>query len=233
MRRFNRKNPTSPKLPYNIYHNHTGECPLNSKIEYPNYDPWVQVTAIDPAIKNCAIRVERRTYKDGFLIVETLLQIKFDFSVYNDNTNYYTNSLNLLMPYLEYFITSQYILIETQMVINYDLVRLSQHLITFLTIFTTNKGLKPLIIEIDSRLKSRLFNAPKMNRLELKKWAVENAIKILSERNDIETINFIMASAKKDDHGDTVCYTEAWWKILSCEEIYNAPISAAKLLEIK
>ena len=229
MKRLHYKTPTSPKLPYTAFHNHDGECPLPSKMLYPNLDPWVQVTAIDPAIKNCAIRVERRTLKNNAIITETLFQGKFDFTL-GDNLNYYSNVINYIYPYMEYFNTSHYILIESQMVINYELVRMSQHLITFLTIFTKNQGLKPLIIEIDSRIKSRLFKAPKMNRVELKKWAIENALKILTERNDTETLNLILRATKKDDHADTICYTEAWWKILLGSEIYNAPLSAEKLL---
>jgi len=229
MKRLHYKTPTSPKLPYTIFHNHEGETPLPSKVLYPEFDPWVQITAIDPAIKNCAIRVERRTLKNNTIITETLFQGKFDFTI-GDNLNYYSNAINFISPYLQYFITSQYILIESQMVINYELVRLSQHLITYLTLYTRDQGLKPLIIEIDSRIKSRLFQAPKMNRVELKKWAVENAIKILTERNDVETLNLLLKATKKDDHGDTICYTEAWWKILSGTEIYNAPVSAEKLL---
>lgn len=227
MNRF--KVPTSPKLPYTVFHMHEGEAPLSSKVVFPQFDPWVQVTAIDPALKNCAIRVERRTYKDGVLIVDTLFQGKFNFTNF-DNLNYYANSISCILPLLEYFTTSQYILIESQMIINYELVRMSQHLISFIMIYTKNQGLKPLIIEIDSRIKSRLFQAPRMTKVELKKWAIENAVKILTQRQDTETLNFLLAATKKDDHADTICYTEAWWKILLGTEIYNAPISAQNLL---
>jgi len=236
--RFNKSAPTAAKSPYVIFNPHSTDTAISSLNVCNTSSPWIQIAAIDPGIKNCCIRVERRTFDNDIMKVETLLQIKMDFTVKNTSdtdigldTIYYTHTIDLLEKYIQYFITSQYIIIESQLPINYDMVRMSQHIISFLMIYTKDKGLKPLIIEIDPRFKSRIFGAPlKMTKPELKKWAWEYAVKILKDRNDNETANMILSSTKKDDHGDVICYTEAWWIILT-NGLFSPPISANKLLK--
>lgn len=232
--RFNKKSHTNVKPPYMIFNPHTLDAVASSLTICPDIDPWIQITAIDPGIKNCAIRTERRTYKDGKLHVQTLIQSKIDFTYTEDedNTNdtfYYTQVLDHLSQFIPYFQTSHYILIESQLPINYDLVRMSQHLITYIMLYIKDQGLRPLIIEIDPKFKSRLFNAPpKMTKDELKKWAWENALKILKEHGDNDTVKVILEAKKKDDHGDVVCYTEGWWSVLT-NGMYNPPVNATEL----
>lgn len=236
--RFNKNQPTQAKCPYIIFNPHLDKPALSSTDLYPNTNPYIQLASIDPGIKNCCIRIERRTFDNGIMKVQTLIQIKIDFTLTNSNpdinigldTIYYINCLSILEPYIPFFITSQYILIESQLPINYDMVRMSQHLITFLMMSVKNKGLKPLIVEIDSRFKSRIFGAPpKMTKPQLKKWAWEYAVSILKARGDNETANMILTCGKKDDHGDVICYTEAWWIILNAG-VFSAPITIQQLL---
>lgn len=232
--RYNKNAPTSAKAPYLIFNPHEGEAPLNSKKLYPTYEPWVQITAIDPGIKNCAIHVIRRTKSE----TKTLMLNKFNFTISSHDestigldTMYYTRVIEYFGQYINYFTTSQYIIIESQLPINYDMVRLCQHIITFLLLYVKNQGLKPLIVEIDPKFKSKLFGAPpKMTYAELKKWAWENAVKILNARGDSQTAKVITDSGKKDDYGDVICYTEAWWLVLS-QGIYSIPMMADQLLK--
>lgn len=231
--RFNKKAPTSAKPPYIIFNPHTTDSVCSSLDICPNESPWVQITAIDPGIKNCAIRTERRTNDNNKLIVTTLVQSKIDFTYSDDDvsndTFYYSQVLIHLEQFIPYFQTSQYIIIESQLPINYDLVRMSQHLITYIMMNIKDKGLKPLIIEIDPKFKSRLFGAPvNMTKDQLKKWAWENAIKILEKRGDTTTADLILNCKKKDDHGDVVCYTEAWWHVITTG-LYTPPVSANEL----
>ncbi len=79
-----------------------------------------------------------------------------------------------------------------------------------------DKGFRPLIVEIDAHLKSRMLDAPKkMTKPQLKKWAPAKAIEILTARGDHATAKLIATAGKADDHGDAVCYDEVWWRILA------------------
>lgn len=233
--RFNKSQPTCATCPYIIFNSHTLPPGISSMSLYGI--PWIQITAIDPGIRNCGIRVERRTFTGNIMKIDTLLQIRVDFTVdQTEDTNigrdtiYYNHVIKVLEQYKQYFITSQYIIIESQLPINYDLVRISQHLITSMMILTRDQGLRPLIIELDPRFKSRLFGAPqKMTKPQLKKWAWETAVKILQNRGDNETANMILSCSKKDDHGDVICYTEAWWNIL-VNGFYKPPITINELI---
>jgi hypothetical protein len=105
----------------------------------------------------------------------------------------------------------QYILIESQLPINYDAVRMSQHLITFLMMNLANKGVKPMICEIDTYFKSRIFNAPKkMKKPELKKWCRDQALELLKKRGDTQAYEALISAGKQDDMGDVVMYCEGW-----------------------
>ena len=74
-----------------------------------------------------------------------------------------------------------------------------------------------------------------MKKPQLKKWAVAKAIEILKENGDDITLNFLLKRGnKKDDHGDVICYTTAWFKILNVGfftppqcQIQQTPIKAA------
>jgi hypothetical protein len=242
--RFNRKNtPTSGKPPYIVFNPHSeGEQVANVLPTNEEGKRWVQIAAIDPGIKNCAIRIERRTYTitgeggptpEVFRLVpdtiETIVQTKFDFLTPpfesskkaieavpgSADTGYYRYSTEYLSTLVPHFSACQYILIESQMPINTEMVRMSQHLITFISLSVRDVGVRPLIIEIDPKLKSSIFKAPKMEKAALKKWAGNKAIEILKENGDVDTATFIEAAGKKDDHGDVVCYTSVWFKILA------------------
>lgn len=232
--KFNKKAPTSAKAPFLIFNPHDSNAPLNSTKLYPSSEEWIQITAIDPGIKNCGIHVVRRTKSETKTLV--LNKINFTISSHEEqtigiDTMYYIRVIEYLGQYINYFTTSQYIIIESQLPINYDMVRLCQHIITFLLLYTKNQGLKPLIVEIDPKFKSKLFGAPThLTYAELKKWAWENAVKILKSRNDIETSNIITNATKKDDYGDVVCYTEAWWLVLN-QGIYPVPLVSEELLK--
>ena len=110
----------------------------------------------------------------------------------------------------------QYILIESQLPINYDMVRMSTHIISFLMMNLENKGCKPMICEVDAYFKSRILNAPKkMTKPELKKWCREYALELLQKRGDTVAYDSMVKAGKQDDMGDVVCYCEGWWKALN------------------
>lgn len=235
-KRFSKVNGAS-KAPWLLFNPHTiGDVPKESRLVYTDMkedDPdWIQVCAIDPATKNCAFRIERRSYdpKNGKEIkVETILQTKLNFlEASTDRTKQaitsidpgescapYLYSIEKIAGMMSYLENCHYIIIESQMPINTEMVRMGQHLITSMMIMLRDRGVLPLIVEIDPKIKSNTFGAGRMKKPELKKWAVNKAIEILTENGDLSTAKFIEHSSKKDDHGDVVCYTTAWFKILA------------------
>ena len=222
--RFNKKKPvTAVKQPYVVYNPHdNGDFPLYNPPSVSAFygrptENFIQIMAIDPGIKNCGVRIERR-WSGG--TVETVMLTRINFlvndEVENSDTVYYTNSIRTLRNYLPYMEMCQYIVIESQLPINYDMVRMSTHLISFLMISLENKGCRPMICEVDAYFKSRVFKAPtKMTKPELKIWCRDYALKLLEARGDTAAFNAIKAAKKADDLGDVVCYCEGWFKALT------------------
>ncbi len=231
--RFNKKAPTQVKTPYMVFSCHDGEFPLmNSPAVSEFYkrpdETFVQVAAIDIGVKNTSIAMERR-WSGGH--IDIVMLMKLDFTIgerAQTDTVYYSHSIDMLKKYLPFFEMCQYIIVESQLPINYDAVRMSQHIITFLMMNLANKGCKPMICEVDTYFKSRIFNAPKrMKKPELKKWCIEYALKLLEKRGDTETIEMIKASGKKDDLCDTLCYCEGWFLAIQ-EGIQPIKLPSAK-----
>ena len=203
--RFNKKCPTNTKPPFIVFNPHSEPpCVIRP-------DKTIIITTIDPGIKNCAIRTAQ--YDPETRKSKTLLQCKIDFTFSQDNervlgveTKYYTAIYTILEPYHHYFTSSHYIGIESQMVCNYDMLRMSQHLITYIMGIVRNNGNRPYIIEMDSRLKTQMLNAPaKMSKPERKKWATKMAIQYLTIDGEQDIIK-VISDGKSDDHGDTICY---------------------------
>ncbi len=245
--RYNRKAPTNHKLPYAIFNPHSGPAPLISNTQTmsalePRAESFINIMSIDPGILNCGLRIERRRYAQHHLLgVETIVMVRINFNEGNQHevkdpqtqvfdTAYYTRSIKILDKFSKYFIECQYILVESQLPINYSMVRMSQHLITYLCTKVMDLGNRPLIVEMDPHLKSRLLGAPgKMKKPELKKWCRATALQILENREDMEARNVMLRTTKGDDMGDTICQCEAWWIIL-CGQLHVPPLPVASPL---
>ena len=221
--RFNAKRPTAVKNPYMIFscHDDDLECPVYNEPSVSAFygrpgEMFVQIMAIDPGIKNCGVRIERR-WSSGH--VETVMLARLNFLISDgppSDTMYYTNSVRAFKNYLPIMELCQYILIESQLPINYDMVRMSTHIICFLMCNLANKGCKPMICEVDAYFKSRILNAPpKMSKPELKKWCRDYALELLKARGDNETYEVLKKIGKQDDVSDCICYTEGWYKAIS------------------
>jgi hypothetical protein len=237
---------SAAKPPYVVFNPHApmegGKTPpLSSAFLTPLSPKWIQVAAIDPAVKNCAIRVERRTFENDQdqtkpTKCETILLKRIDFlTPPSDESSLATKSVSgseygcqymymieYMAKYADYFASCHYILIESQMAINTEMMRMSQGIITAIAFIVRNRGLRPLIIEIDPKLKSSTFGAPRMDKPTLKRWTETKAIEILTENNETEIANYIREAKKADDLGDVVCYTTAWFKILN-EGVFTPP----------
>lgn len=199
------------KLPYDTYNPHTLQPLVHSEV-LESGSNYLVGAFIDPGIKNCAIRIAKKDLLTDK--VTTIMQMKFDFTT-EEGVCHYVSSISILDRYIEEFRWCHYIVMERQMTINYDLVRFSQHLITYFSMRVKNLGFRPLIIEINSKMKSHLLGGKlKMTKPELKKWCRDKAIEILTERDDTIALNVLLKAKKQDDHGDVVCYEKVWWGII-------------------
>jgi len=212
------------------------QCEVESRGQPHVLESFIQIMSVDPGIRNCGLRIEQRRLLDNILVdVKTVIMVRINFNEEDHlecknpetvvfDTSYYTRSTDILDKFLPYAIQCQYILIESQLPINYSMVRMSQHIITYLCLGVKNRGYRPLIIEIDPHLKSRLLHAPgKMKKPELKKWCRQKALDVLSARGDNVGHDAILKVGKGDDMGDTVCQCEAWWVIL-CGQLHAPPL---------
>jgi hypothetical protein len=175
------------------------------------------IVSIDPGIVNCGIYVcslDTFTEKHHSQYLERL--------TFNDGDNYYETALKKLNEIEEntkFFSSAHYIVIETQMSVSYDNTRICQHLITYFMTAFKDKGNRPVVIEISNQAKTKLLMCPKgLTKYNYKKWNTNKAISILKDRKDeseLEYINKMESSKKKDDMGDAVCQYEAWMLMLN------------------
>lgn len=166
--------------------------------------PYYQVTSIDPAIDNYAIRVER-WYKDEKQIIPLFFD-KISLPKEEGFEKCCVNLSNYLDKYLNLFIESNYIICEKQMAINYNSTRISQHTISYFMLRLKDNELLTSIIELCPKLRLNMLGAPKgMNYFERKKWVTEKCFEILQERGDEISLLILNDCKKKDDLADTVC----------------------------
>jgi len=214
-------------------------------------ETFIQTIAIDPGTKNCGIRITRRwSYKGVFPQpgqppvfkgqIQTVMMVSIDFTnqVFlrdektgqekktqdDPNTIYYSQVPRYLDKYIDLFSMSQYITIESQLGINYDMIRFGQHLISYIMLKVANKGCRPLVIEIDSHFKTRLLGASgKMDKPARKRWCAEMGKKLVELWQDDSGIEAFKIIKKKDEPGDITCQDEAWWRMLN-GGAYPAPL---------
>lgn len=194
------------KLDYTLYYPHTKK--INDRVWDQNYTQFI---SIDPALKNLALRIERR-YKDGKIVC--LFSAKYNPSnncVTNNINNLYQNINNILDEQQHYFIDTHFVIIEKQIPKNHNAVRIAQHLVTYFLINFKNLPLCPSIIEVDPKLKGKMLGAPKnINERQLKLWSIEKAIELATKREDEYTLTLLKKTKKKDDLADVLCQIEAF-----------------------
>lgn len=169
--------------------------------------PYYRIVSIDPGRVNFAFRIEKR-YLSGYPI-ETEVFVKIDLG---DISVMCGNLTTFLDTYAHIYDTVHIFMIEKQLYVSYKALRVSQHAITYFMLKTKDKPLLPVIMDVDPKLKSRILDAPPyLNSTGLKKWAIDEAINLLTIRDDQKGLE-IMRSAtasKKDDLADTVVQCEA------------------------
>lgn len=216
------KSITKSKAPYSELNPHTVEAPVMRNKN-------IIITSIDPGIVNCGVYVcayNTETKKHHSIYLQRL--------VFNKGDNHYLDSLSQFEELEEkynLFSKSHYIVIESQMTVNYDLVRMGQHFISYFMTRLKDRGNRPLIIEINNQAKTKLLECPvRGNKYEYKKWCIQKAIEFLNSRDNFEVEkNYLFSlesKGKRDDISDAICQYYAFLKIL--EDEYNRPTLPVK-----
>lgn len=210
------------KSPYIIYY--PSPCyqlpPIGSDIP----DEGCQTVSIDIGWVNFAIRIEVR-YRGG--LIKPIYFSKIDFTQYGtvtkkgETTGVDPQILNAILDLLKTLLPTmqdtRIVGIERQLGFVYQNTRIFQHVLTFFMLYASSFKYPCIVMDIDSRLKSRMLNAPKgLRGNDLKQWAIEKAIEILGWRNDLTSIQMIRKDRRKtktkgDDLSDTVIQMEAWF----------------------
>lgn len=203
-------------------------CEYFSPIGQDIPDNGVLWVSIDPAIKNFAIRIERR-YKTGH--AETVQMVKADFRQYGNvsetkgtttiEPKILASALETLRYFEHYFKESQLIIIERQPGINYKSSRIFQHVLTYFMMIVPTFTHYCVILDVSPKLKGKMLGAPKnISKIELKKWGIEKAIEILTVRKDEIALKIIdyhrgTSKTKADDIADTIIQIEGLLVLLN------------------
>lgn len=206
------KTESPDKTPYTVYYPHTRPSTERCWIQ-----DWFQVVSIDPARKNYALRIERRSKTDPLKVQPLVFdKVSIESIMIEDGTticNTYQTLTTFLNKYSNFYKDSHFIIIERQLPQNYRATRIAQHTISYFSILLADTALLPSIIEVDPKLKGRMLSAPKnITDKQLKSWAVSTAHQLLSLRNDEFSLGVLRHFHKKqDDLSDTICQIEALW----------------------
>jgi hypothetical protein len=113
---------------------------------------------------------------------------------------------------------THYIVVESQVDKNLAAMAMERHFISLCYERLRDTGFRPLIIEINPSMKTKLLDAPTgLSRYQIKKWCIEKAIDILSERGEEDVAHELFirrrkpgeGKNKKDDICDGVCMVRA------------------------
>ena len=162
--------------------------------------------------------VLKEVYENGNVVFLDLVNlsehkgVEFDLSIFINLTNY-------LDSQKEYFNDCSFILIEQQLKENPMAQRLEQHCVSW---FTFNYLNTKEIIIFPAKNKTQVLGAPKkmmnkkenlvkMTKSQRKKWACEEATKVLMCRNDIKNLHNMLTNVKKrDDISDTIVMLQSF-----------------------
>jgi len=135
------------------------------------------------------------------------------------------NLTEVLDTYSDYWEKVDYFVVEQQMSfgtkVNTMALKIAQHCESY---FMIRYGRSKKIIELPSYHKTQVMGSEKLEKVTKggkktyknvdkparKKWAIETAYGILTEREDFDTIDEITSSKKKDDLSDVIVQAQAF-----------------------
>lgn len=195
-------------FPFKIFN----KRPLKEK----NINDYI-ICAIDPALKNCAVRIEGKDKK-------TLFQEKFEFVKKSTDKDFsYIKIIETFKNIKDQLKVCDFIIIESQHHKNKDMLKVAQTIITTLLMMLDEKDSSPIIIEVEAKIKSsKTFmkeeGVEKLKKPELKKWSSKKGLEMLERNKDIDILNKLKKVKKLDDHGDVILYTYCWRSCFLTEE---------------
>ena len=156
------------------------------------YGDNVNIFSSDPGETHFAIRYSTRTPTG----VINRLFLKVDLGQAATNPNgvslIYLTLHNFLNQHRTLLEQADLVIIERQLPINYNMVRLSQAILSYFMEILRDKPSLPLIVEISSTLKTRLLDAPKgLNESQRKKWSETFGIVMLICQKDWTSLEYI------------------------------------------
>jgi len=187
-------------------------CMIFNGRELPKF-PYT-IGSVDPAEENLCIRVEtRRSLKDTDILI-------YERSKLTENGSDMGSALMLcnkiLMERLHLLQRLDVLVIESQLPINYQAIRVAQHILTFIMTMIPSCA----IYEVHSRFKSKQLGAPpKLKDAALKKWLKDMALRVLGYKGDTRSIEVLNSVAKYDDLSDVICLIEAFLKFMKMANI--------------
>jgi hypothetical protein len=153
---------------------------------------------------------------------KTILHQNCDLIKEYEDSNPLYNMIILLDTYSNYWDKCSHFIIEQQMKTNVKATRLGYHCQSY---FMFRYGRFKEIIEFPSYHKTQVLGCKKIkgkqckngkfrwksiDKPSRKKWGIIKASEILSERQELETINNIKNKSKKDDLADTLIQLQAF-----------------------
>lgn len=158
--------------------------------------------------------------REVWLNGKTILHINADMTYNCAKSKYldpevFHNMVDHLDNYADYWIKCSAFVIEQQMKRNTMAMKLGQHCYSY---FIFNYGRFKQTIEFPAFHKTKVLGAPKteyktkkgnirykaLTKHQRKKWAVEVALSILADRDEIEVMINISTKAKRDDISDCI-----------------------------
>ena len=170
--------------------------------------------------KNCDVRENGKSIKTGCKVIDPKV---------------FLNMYNILDSYTEIWDKCSCFVIEQQMSFgkthNTMALKLGQNCISY---FVFKYGTFKQIVEFPSYYKTQILGSKKdetitkkgkvsykaVSKPERKKWAVEEAMLILADRDDFKTMSEVVSKSKKDDLADTLCQLQAFKYLKYIEKIY-------------
>lgn len=176
-------------------------------------DDYIQFGSFDPGVVNFGVRVERRYHSGPYagkitsLLYDRVKPVNVEpkkvRTIYSSMTEY-------LSSHDEELRGCHIFVIERQMAVNYQSVRMQQHVQSYLMTTYKNSPLLPIIVEIDAKAKLHKLGCPThFNKNGYKKWSEVKAAELLKLRGDTDSYNKLAKAGKKDDLADVVCQIEA------------------------
>lgn len=196
-----------------IYSNHSSEAAIDSRILYPHLPFFYQGAFIDPGYESCAIRIVR------FFVELNFIQVLW-FGIHNfgmEITQIMSDMENSLNPILEKLKDCHHIVIESQLMKSRTNFRTFQHMISYIEMNVRNQRMRPVIVEVDIKLKTTFLGGPTTKKQnggeEIKEWSKAFARYASKIRGDFLSISIVDGCCKKQDEdlSDTLCYDFAWW----------------------